>query len=311
MHDVSSALAVHNFCDIDNSGDVMHRFRLVGAPQLLVADGVPVRLERRDAALLALLLLGVPSSRERLAGLLWPHVTPDKARNSLRQRLHRMRKASGSAVAQDHDTLQLLPDVVEPLEQALEVLHEWPEARIPDLLEDVPYEAEPELHAWINGRRDRWRQTIREHRAALVDAMQQRGQSSEALRHARCLVDEDPSVESSHLRLVRLLYTQGDVQAAVAACQAASQALADAGGLGVELQRLQGLATESLQDSRRRNTGDELPAGLVRPPRLVGRAAEWQRIDVALARGRIVAVLGEAGIGKSRLLQEVAGSRGW
>ncbi len=52
-----------------------------------------------------------------------------------------------------------------------------------------------------------------------------------------------------------------------------------------------------------------LPATLLRPPRLVGRAAECAAIEQAWRDARAVLLLGEAGLGKSRLLAEVAATR--
>ncbi len=49
-----------------------------------------------------------------------------------------------------------------------------------------------------------------------------------------------------------------------------------------------------------------LPATLLRPPRLVGRASERAAIEQAWREARAVLLIGEAGLGKSRLLAEVA-----
>ena len=48
------------------------------------------------------------------------------------------------------------------------------------------------------------------------------------------------------------------------------------------------------------------PASLLRPPRLIGRASELQALGRAWAAGATFLLLGEAGIGKSRLLGEFA-----
>src|SRR6185436_15417781 len=51
------------------------------------------------------------------------------------------------------------------------------------------------------------------------------------------------------------------------------------------------------------------PASLLRPPRLIGRDRELQALERAWANGRAFLLVGEAGIGKSRLLQEFAAGR--
>lgn len=48
-----------------------------------------------------------------------------------------------------------------------------------------------------------------------------------------------------------------------------------------------------------------MPAGVLRPPRLVGRDAECQAAEAAWARDQVVAFVGEAGMGKTRLLQHL------
>ncbi|HKX41703.1 MAG TPA: AAA family ATPase, partial [Burkholderiaceae bacterium] len=51
-----------------------------------------------------------------------------------------------------------------------------------------------------------------------------------------------------------------------------------------------------------------VPASLVRPPRLVGRSSEFATLARAWTEQRVFALLGEAGIGKTRLLQDFAAS---
>ncbi len=60
---------------------------LAGHGSVRVGSGESVPLASRDAALLAWLALEGPTSRTRLAALIWPDSAPEEARNSLRQRL--------------------------------------------------------------------------------------------------------------------------------------------------------------------------------------------------------------------------------
>lgn len=69
------------------------------------AGAPPVALADRDAALLAWLALEGPTPRARLAQLLWPDTDADAARNSLRQRLFRLRKTLGVELVVGSTTL--------------------------------------------------------------------------------------------------------------------------------------------------------------------------------------------------------------
>jgi DNA-binding SARP family transcriptional activator len=63
----------------------------VGPRQRLGADGTLQVLERKDAALLALLAFAGPTRRARAAALLWPDASEARARANLRQRQRRCR----------------------------------------------------------------------------------------------------------------------------------------------------------------------------------------------------------------------------
>jgi hypothetical protein len=53
-----------------------------------------------------------------------------------------------------------------------------------------------------------------------------------------------------------------------------------------------------------------LPLTVLRPPVLVGREREWRRMEEAFEAGRAVFLLGEAGVGKTRLAMDFAASKG-
>lgn len=289
----------------------MVRFSLVGVPRVKAAAGEIGRLERRDAALLALLCLGGPRSRSELASMLWPQVTPDRARNSLRQRLHRLKRTAGREVVLDDGRLSLLPDIVETPQSLLEQLRQDPEVPLGGLLEGLRYDIETEIDHWLQGQRRRWHQAVMDRLTDLADVHEAAGAPRQALPYARRLLDEDPGVEAAHVRVVRLLYAVGDSVGALSAHAQARRELKERleAEPGPELEAIGRLVRESHLHAA--SAVQPLPASLLRPPRLVGRDAERARISAALERRRLVVVVGEAGIGKSRLLQEVAQERGW
>ena len=85
------------------------RLHLVGSPRLVLADGAVHALERKDAALLALLALEGPTPRERASTLLWSEASERRARANLRQRLFRLRRTAGCELVHTSEALRLAP----------------------------------------------------------------------------------------------------------------------------------------------------------------------------------------------------------
>jgi hypothetical protein len=83
------------------------RLQLVGPPQLALGDARVLELERREAALLALLALEGPTPRSQAAALLWGDADAERQRSSLRQRLFQLRRRSGCEVVSAGDVLAL------------------------------------------------------------------------------------------------------------------------------------------------------------------------------------------------------------
>ena len=71
------------------------RLQLAGAPHLARDDGRVHELERREAALLALIALEGPTPRGKAAALLWGDGDTERQRSSLRQRLFQLRRRTG------------------------------------------------------------------------------------------------------------------------------------------------------------------------------------------------------------------------
>lgn len=270
--------------------------QLSGAPSVRLGAGDQT-LATPDALLLAWLALEGPTPRERLAALLWPGSTADAARNALRQRLFRLRKQLGQDLITGQAVLALAAGTTHDLQDAsaslLGGLH-CPEA--------------PELDAWLERRRAAGKGQLRQQLEAQIDALEARGDTAAALPLVQALVDAEPLSEDAHRRLMRLHYLRGDRAAALLAFDRLEQLLKHEVGTAPSTETLALLAT--LEQAAPLEHGPAvrgaMPASMLRPPRLVGRDAELQDIGRALAAGQVVVVLGEAGMGKSRLLQALA-----
>jgi len=282
--------------------------RLIGPPRLEAAndaanDAAPWPLERRDAAWLAILALQGGTSRDTLAGWLWPDVPQKTADLDLRQRIFRLRRKTGQEPLQAADVVLLLPEL--QCDAALDPVAGADEA---PLLASLAYDDCPVFADWLRLQRDARRQRWRETTAQAAHALANRGALAEALPLAEALARDEPLSEHTGRHLMRLHYLRGDRAAALGAFERLERDLKDELGARPDAETL---ALRSAVESSAVDIGAvarriPVPASLMRPPRMVGRAAELRRLHAAWQSGRVLLLLGEAGMGKSRMLAEFA-----
>jgi len=286
------------------------RLRLLAAPALLVGDEVVVALERKDAALLALLALDGPLQRARAAALLWPDADPQNARNNLRQRLFRLRRAVGGDIIEEDTALRLADGVEHDLASPATLIARDPSAAAGELLGALGYEDCDELNQWVRIARERFRAQRRDAVAAAATQEEQAGHVARALIFAERLVADEPLSEQAHRLLMRLHYRRGDRSAALAAHARCVQVLDRELGAqpSVETRELAQLIERSGELPGA--TPRPVPPAIARPPLLVGRDSQWRALDDAWDQGRVGLLSGDAGMGKSRLLSDYAQRRG-
>ncbi len=272
--------------------------RLSRLPAVVRVDGTVLPLAPRDAALMAWLALDGPTPRNRLAAVLWPHSSAEAARNSLRQRLFHLRKQLGVDLVSGSSTLALADGLQHDLGEDGELLADS-EPGIGD-----------EFDAWLA--RHRQSRQLRQRQALVqrADAAAAAGDTALALQLAQQLLALEPLSEAAHRRLMQLHYVAGERAAALQAYERCVQLLR------AELDLAPGAETLALRDTIAQARGGSRPAALravpaavLRPPRLVGRDAEARALEQGWRAGQIVAVTGEAGMGKTRLLQDFAQPR--
>jgi tetratricopeptide (TPR) repeat protein len=195
-----------------------------------------------------------------------------------------------------------------------------------DFLEGLSVREAP-FEAWLQSERERLRETIIEALARLVSHHTQAGNVTRAVQCALRLVSLDPLQESVHRALMRLNVRQGRRGAALKQYEACVVALrrelavepeAETRHLYQEILRGRSelpLAADDAVRVRRSKPASSprssVPAADVA---LVGRRAELARVRAAFehaqqGRGGVVMILGEAGIGKSRLVEELTSGR--
>lgn len=271
--------------------------QLAGVPRLHVAGAVHA-LPWRDAALLAWLAVEGPTPRARLAALLWPGAGVEAARNSLRQRLFKLRRLAGTELVAGHEMLALAPGLAHDL------------AAAPSLLGELPCEVEGEFAQWLQAQRRQRRESERDTLAARCEAAAAGQDWPAALALAQLLLAQDPLAEAAHRRVMRLHQQAGDRAAALLAFDRCERLLKQELGVPPSAETLALLAELSPPAAAAgANSARSVAAATARPPRLVGREAEWQALAQAWGDGDSVFVTGEAGLGKSRLLGDFARSR--
>ncbi len=274
------------------------RLFLAVRPASCQLPGQPAReLAPRDAALLAWLAIEGPTARARLATLLWPDSDAEAARNALRQRLFQMKRQWGLDLATGATTLALAEGVQHDLAQADTVLGD---SRIDDS-EELAQWLQTERHQRSLRQAGRW--------AALADAAERARDYDAALALAQQLLALEPSSEVAHRRVMRLHYLRGDRAAALLAFDECERVLKHEVGTRPDSQTMALLSMiESAVVAGPPAPLRSLPPGVLRPPRLVARSDAVQQVLLPLAQGQHVLLMAEAGLGKTRLMEECAGA---
>ncbi|HTT54506.1 MAG TPA: BTAD domain-containing putative transcriptional regulator [Streptosporangiaceae bacterium] len=279
-------------------------------------------------------------SRERLAALLWPDVDSARARASLRRTLSVTAAAAGPGLLVGRGTVALDLGQVRVDVTEFETLAAGPDAAAleraaglyrDDFLAGFALRGCPEFDDWQAATADRLRQRLAGALERLAAACTAAGDLDRATGHTRRWLALDPLHEPAHQALIRLLAWTGQRSAALRAYRALVRIL------DTELAVRPLPETTQLYDDVRagrlaappRATPAATRAGQAAPhpapPQavgsaaregrsvaqvvpLVGRAAELQALHRAWreagAAGQVAAVLGPAGCGKTRLVEE-------
>ena len=317
------------------------RVRLFGGFEARLASGAPLSLPTKKAqALLAYLGLrpGQSHPRDKLAALLWGEKSDELARGGLRHALVALRRAlagvSPAVLRIEGQILALNPVGVEvdvvSFEQRIadgtpRALEHAAELYRGDLLLGFNLN-EPLFEEWLVAERERLREMALDALARLLTEQTKAAATERAIQTAVRLLGLDPLQEAAHRTLMRLYARQGRRGAALKQYQVCVGVLQRELGTAPETetkdlyqdllrrpaQVTQASDAQEGHRSRPARTGGPAPPALpVAETPLFGRQAELgrlrQRLDEAIrGRGQIAAVVGEAGIGKTRLVSTLA-----
>jgi DNA-binding SARP family transcriptional activator/tetratricopeptide (TPR) repeat protein len=269
-------------------------------------DGEQLSLAPPVGRLLALLALRPgPHDREAVAARLWPGGDGPAARASLRTAVWALRKAVGDdALIASRTAVGLRPETVAvDLADCLRLAAAGDVRAAATLCRD-------ELLAgytgdWADAARRQLRSELAGALAARSAAAERDGDAAAAARWSRLRCELDPLDEAAHADLVRQLAAAGDRAGAVIAGREVT------GRLRTELGVGPGPLLRAALAEARGPGGPPVLAGPVTSRPLFGRAAELHILTAAWAaaragQGRVVLITGEAGIGKTRLIAELA-----
>ena len=275
---------------------------LLGPPVWRRDGGPAVRLSPKDAALLAKLALDGPQPQQALCDLLWPDSSAKQAAESLRQRASRLRAAAGVGFIEVGASVGLPPWVVFDVTD-LAALPDEVLLASPGLLAGLDLGFHDALDRWLAKARGQVTDRCAKLLADRAEALEREGRLHEALALARRIVDWVPLGEQGWRRLMRLHYLRGDRAAAQDAYWRLHDLLRDELGTRPSAETQQLFQTVESADATPQLPRRPVPISLLRPPVLVGRQAPWAAMVAAWQLPQPFLLVGEAGLGKSRLLE--------
>ena len=312
-------------------------------PPVVKRAGAQVTFDTRKAiALLALLAVtGREHTREQVADLLWPDADEAKARGSLRRTLSVAAAAVGPALAITRTTVGLVPAAVDVDVREFETLLTGKDAAAlergvglyrDDFLAGFTVRDCPDFEDWQASVREELKQLLARGLQRLVAACVAAGELERAIGHARRWLQLDQLHEPAYQAMIRLYEWTGQRSAAMRQYRSlvhvldrdlAVRPLPETTRLyeDVRAGRLAApplpTAAAAVAEAAATGTGTADQVAALDWP-LVGRAAELSALRSAWrsagapgapgadgARGRAVAIIGQAGSGKSRLVEEL------
>jgi DNA-binding SARP family transcriptional activator len=293
------------------------RIYLFGAFQIQDEHGARPLSGEKIQSLLAYLTLHprLPHSRERLADLLSPEASPERVRKNFSSNLYRLQKILGPGwldLESGTIALRVDPSLWVDVWEFERLAASDRETDLQKAVDLYAGDLLPEIYAdWFLAERELRRSQYLSALEKLAARLESRGELQGALLSTRRLILAEPLHEPAHQGYLRLLGMQRRYGEALAHYEYLKQLLQEE--LDAEpLAETQGI----MQAIERERDLAAAPVAVVEGMTFVGRVSERAKgvlaVEAAISRhGGILAIEGEAGIGKSRLLQEILKGAHW
>ncbi len=193
--------------------------RFFGGSEIQLPGGIVRGLSKKSQAVLAYLSVenSRPTTRDRVATLLWGNMGDERARHNLRQALSQIRGELGPAILSDGDKLRLNDDFCQTDVSVFESGKDaWDISALKEALESYRGEFLEAFHVQSDEFEDWARETRESYRSVactvidrLADLLISEGFDTEAETVLRRRLTLDPCCEMAHRTLMELLSRQG------------------------------------------------------------------------------------------------------
>jgi DNA-binding SARP family transcriptional activator len=301
---------------------------LLGSPELRLATTPLTITRRRSRALLYYLAAhAAPVTREQLLNLLWPDHERSAAQQLLRTTLHGIRRAGVELIASDiwlqlpptaNIDVRTLADALASQPMAIEQLSSALATYRGPFLADFYLNDCPPFDDWAASERERYQAMVLRGFNTLAAHYEATGQFDSAAETLARAITLDPLREDIQRAAMRIAYRKGDRAGAIRRFEQLRDLLDSELGVPpmAETRALyDAIVTDQLAGDRKQEAEGILPtpAPILSSSTLLpftGRIAERARLHAALNNGRFALIEGEAGIGKSRLSEQILHERG-
>jgi DNA-binding SARP family transcriptional activator len=265
-------------------------------------------------------------AREQATDTLWPDLDSDAAKSQLYKALHHVRKAFAKHNDEADDWIKITDNFIriDPPEKFITDVNLFEKAARTGIkekdvskLEDATslYEGEflpmDRYAEWASLPREHYRQLYLDVLTTLAKQYEEHGDLSEAAEILRQALEKEPTLETAHRGLMRVFAKKGQSTRAFHQYEVCREVLGEELGVDPSAETV-----KTLDDIREGQLGEAQKQGVQRSsfsgqaPPIIGRAEECSKIEYLLEdlthrKGNGLVIIGEAGIGKTRLVREL------